>query len=168
MMPLGGRGARYFVNTKACNVITDARFRTMQLEPATRGTVDLEPKLFLYDCGDIHPSSTPNRNYPTFAGCKELFVFHNDKNFNYYWIDNVSFPNVEKIHFSGSMAEYVSYGRFPKEVWEIEASAQYFPPDYPRTPYDDFIAKLVKEGFLIPKEDVPEDAPKVRGRFYVC
>ncbi len=158
----------YYVNSQARNVITTARFQLLQRDPTARAVVCAEPKLFLFDCGDISPSSTPNCDYPVFEGCKELFALHNDKNFNYYWIGKSTFPNLAKIHFSGSMAEYPAYQRYPKEVWAIESMAQYFPKDYPRTPYDEFIAKLVKEGFLIPKADVPVDAPMAKGRMFMA
>lgn len=140
----------FVVDTRLPTVITSERFLQLLSDKESRKQVERERKLFFFRCGDIHPE----RDGPVFAGCKELYILHNDKNFNFYWLHKGVFPNVEKIYFDGSMAEYRCYNRFSEETWVLQQYAQYFPPEYERKSSEEFIEYLVQAGFFIPMDKV--------------
>jgi hypothetical protein len=93
-------------------------------------------------CDDYTPLSGVERM--TFPKCKLAIFYFCDKNFNFYQLNKRLLPNVDEIWFSGSMAEYHVYERFPEHVWRIHEDARYFPSQWKRFTDKEWKAKVTQ------------------------
>ncbi len=63
-------------------------------------TVVLNQNVVLTGYGDVPPA----RFGPVFM-CKNLWMYHCDKNFVYYWLDRSTFPNLQTVYLDSHPCE---------------------------------------------------------------
>lgn len=60
-------------------------------------------------CGDIHAQVRP-----CFIGTQTVFLSDCNKNFVFYWLDRITFPNIKTIYLSNHPCEYTVLHRFKR------------------------------------------------------
>lgn len=115
-------------------------------------TFDDEVLLFK-DCGPIIPIFGFKSYNIVFKNCTTALFDNTDKEFNFYWINSITFPKLEKIYLNGLFPEGHCYKRFPKETWVLvdvsditntkqRKQVDYYyniPDEYETISYSDFI-----------------------------
>lgn len=86
-----------------------------------RGKKILNENIRLSDYGDIYPF----QNHVIFKNAKRLIVDNCDKNFVYYWIDKVVFPNLETLYLVSHPCESAVLNRQIKTIFLHERYRRY-------------------------------------------
>lgn len=95
-------------------IINDELFRKIisKEEPAFDDEI-----LLFKDCGQIIPIFGSKSYTIVFKNCTTALFDNTNKEFNFYWINSMTFPKLEKIYLNGLFPEGHCYKRFLKETW---------------------------------------------------
>ena len=83
----------------AITTIDDTMFRGLPHKP-----VRTSDKVIFYKCGDIHPWEDTS-----FPDAKVVHLEFCDKNFVYYWLKPLTFPNVNTIYLNSHPCQHSSW-----------------------------------------------------------
>jgi hypothetical protein len=72
--------------------------------------------LLFENCDFVRPvHGVLSAKNPIFKDCKYLILNDTNAEFNFYWVNRIVFPNVEKIVLNGYFDDFHCYFRFPIE-----------------------------------------------------